>query len=109
MFLLPRGDAGRTPAVWQFDGHIAYTQKVEKNVTLEAYIDLFNIFDQQSIVQTDDNYTFDAVAPIQNGTAKDLAFAKNVSGAPLTKNANFGNGIAYQAPFYSRFGLRLMF
>jgi hypothetical protein len=109
VFLLPRGDAGRTPAVWQLDGHIAYSQKVQKNVTLEAYIDLFNLFDQQSVVQTDDNYSFDAVAPIQNGTAKDLAFAKNAFGAPINKNANFGQAIAYQAPFYSRLGLRLMF
>jgi hypothetical protein len=58
---------------------------------------------------TDDNYTYDAVAPIQNGTANDLKFAKNVSGQPVAKNANFGRPISYQAPFYSRLGLRLMF
>ena len=31
------------------------------------------------------------------------------SAAPVAKNANFGHAISYQAPFYSRLGLRLMF
>ena len=48
VFLLPRGTAGRTPTETQFDGHIAYSQKMQRNVTLEAYIDFFNIFDQQA-------------------------------------------------------------
>jgi hypothetical protein len=109
VFLLPRGSAGRTPTITQLDGHIAYSQKVQKDVTLEAYVDLFNLFDQQATLQTDDNYTYDAVAPILNGTAKDLAFAKNSLGGPVAKNANFGRAVSYQAPFYSRLGLRLTF
>jgi hypothetical protein len=109
VFLLPRGSAGRTPTETQFDGHISYAQKMKHDLTLEAYVDLFNIFDQQAALQTDDNYTFDAVAPIQNGTAKDLAYAKSATGGPATPNKNFGHPISYQAPFYSRLGLRLMF
>ena len=109
VFLLPRGSAGRTPAVTQLDGHVSYAQKLDKSVTLEAYVDLFNIFDEQATLQTDDNYTFDAVAPIANGTAQDLKFAKNIFGQTVTKNANFGQPIAYQSPFYTRLGLRLMF
>jgi hypothetical protein len=109
VFLLPRGTAGRTPTTTQLDGHISYAQKLDKGVTLEAYVDLFNVFDQQATLQTDDNYTFDAVAPIANGTASDLKFAKNIFGQTVTKNANFGQPIAYQQPFYTRLGLRLMF
>jgi hypothetical protein len=109
VFLLPRGSAGRTPAVTQFDGHIAYSQKLQEKMTLEAYVDLFNIFDQQAALQTDDNWTFDAVAPIVGGTSKDLAYAKSAVGGPATPNKNFGRPIVYQAPFYSRLGLRLMF
>jgi hypothetical protein len=109
VFVLPRGTAGRTPAETQLDGHISYQQKIPHNMTLEGYIDLFNIFDQQATLTTDDNWTFDAVAPIQNGTKKDLAYAKSAIGGPATPNKNFGNATSYQAPFYSRLGLRLMF
>jgi hypothetical protein len=109
VYLLPRGSAGRTPAITQLDAHISYAQKVRQNLTLEAFIDLFNVFDQQATMMTDDNYTYDAVAPIENGTKDDLKFAKNAFGGPIAKNANFGRPISYQAPFYSRLGLRLMF
>jgi hypothetical protein len=109
VFLLPRGSAGRTPTTTQVDSHISYAQKIQKGVTLEGFVDLFNIFDERATQMTDDNYTYDAVAPIQNGTANDLKFAKNTSGQALAKNANFGRPISYQAPFYSRLGLRLMF
>jgi Carboxypeptidase regulatory-like domain len=107
--LLPRGSAGRTPAVTQFDGHIAYGYQLSAKTNLEAFIDLFNIFNQQAAVLLDDNYTFDAAAPIVNGTTQDLKFAKNVNGQPVTKNQNFGNALAYQAPFSGRLGLRLNF
>jgi len=109
VFVLPRGTAGRTPTETQFDGHLSYSQKMQRNMTLEAYVDLFNIFDQQATLTTDDNWTFDAVAPIVNGTKKDLAYAKSAIGGPATPNANFGHATSYQAPFYSRLGLRLMF
>jgi hypothetical protein len=109
VFLLPRGTAGRTPTETQFDTHISYAQKMQYNMTLEAFVDLFNIFDQQAALTTDDNWTFDAVAPIVGGTKKDLAYAKSAVGGPATPNKNFGNATSYQAPFYSRLGLRLMF
>jgi hypothetical protein len=109
VFLLPRGSAGTTPWVTQFDAHVAYQQQLQHHLKLEGFIDFFNIFDQQATTMTDDNYTYDAAAPIENGTKSDLAFAKNAFGQPVTKNANFGRPISYQAPFYSRMGLRLMF
>jgi hypothetical protein len=109
VYLLPRGTAGRTPFVTQLDLHVAYGQKIRNNLKLEGFIDFFNVFDQQTTTMTDDNYTYDGTAAIVNGNKSDLAFAKNAFGAPITKNPNFGRPIAYQAPFYSRLGLRLMF
>ena len=44
-----------------------------------------------------------------NGKPSDLAYAKDFSGAPLVKNANYGHALAYQLPFRARFGLRLTF
>ncbi|HSZ83794.1 MAG TPA: TonB-dependent receptor, partial [Polyangia bacterium] len=107
--LLPRGSAGRTPWVTQLDSHISYEQHIRKNLRLQAFIDLFNVFDQQAAIQQDDNYTYDAAAPIVNGTATDLKYAKNASGAPIVKNPNFGQPVVYQTPFYTRLGMRLMF
>jgi hypothetical protein len=78
-------------------------------MNLEGFIDLFNIFNQQTAVITDDNYTFDAAPPIVNGTPSDLKFAKTASGQPIGKNPNYGQPLAYQAPFNARLGLRLTF
>jgi hypothetical protein len=109
VFLLPRGDAGRTPTVTQLDAKIAYARPMGPKMSLEAFIDLFNILNQQTTLQTDDNYTFQAAPPIVNGTTQDLKFAKDLSGAPLSKNPNFGQSLAYQTPFNARIGLRLNF
>ena len=65
-------------------------------MNLEGFIDVFNVLDQQTAILIDDNYTFDAAAPIVNGTPQDLKFAKTANGAPITKNPNFGQPLAYQ-------------
>jgi hypothetical protein len=109
VMLLPRGSAGRTPTVTELDGKIAYSRQLAPKVRMDAFIDLFNIFNEQTALLTDDNYTFEPTAPIVNGTPQDLKFAKNIGGAPVTKNANFGQPLAYQVPFHGRLGLRLTF
>jgi hypothetical protein len=108
--LLPRGAAGRTPPVTQFDGKLAYRRPLTPNTGLEAFVDLFNILNQQAVIRMDDNYTYDSAAAIVNGSPEDLKYAKNAdTGAPLNKNPNFGRPVAYQAPFSARMGLRLTF
>ena len=61
--LLPRGSGGRTPTVTQFDAKIAYGRPLSPPVNLEAFIDLFNVFNQQATLMTDDIYTFDCRRP----------------------------------------------
>ena len=68
-----------------------------------------SLANQQEATLTDDNYTFQMAASIVNGKPSDLAYAKDFSGAPLVKNANYGHALAYQLPFRARFGLRLTF
>jgi len=109
VFLLPRGSAGRTPTITELNGKIAYSRPVSDKMRLEAFVDLFNILNQQTALLEDDNYTYDAAPPIANGTAQDLKFAKNAGGQPITKNPNFGQPLAYQTPFNARMGLRLTF
>jgi hypothetical protein len=107
--LLPRGSGGRTDAITQFDGKIMYSRPLGGHMTMEAYLDLFNLFNQQATLITDDVYTYDLAASIINGTPADLKFAKNYAGAPITKNPNYGNALAYQLPFSGRLGLRILF
>ncbi len=109
VFLLPRGSGGRTPTTSELNAKIAYRRELAPKVTLEAYIDLFNLFNQQEATLTDDNYTFQMAASIVNGTPSDLPYAKTINGSPVAKNPNYGHALAYQAPFRGRFGLRLTF
>ena len=108
-FLLPRGSAGRTPTVTQTDIKIAYHRELSKTTAVEGFLDLFNIFDETTALQVDDNYTYEMAAPIVNGTVKDLQYAKNVMGTPIAKNTNFGKGTVFQQPFHGRIGLRFLF
>jgi hypothetical protein len=107
--LLPRGSAGRTPPVWQFDLRVGYLVPLSKLVKFEAFLDIFNIFNRQAALLTDDVYTYDLAPAIVNGNTSDLKFAKNVSGAPIDKNQSFGQALKYQAPISGRLGVRLTF
>ena len=109
IMLLPRGSGGRTPTVTELNGRIAYKRQLSPKVFMETYLDLFNIFNQQEAVLTDDNYTYSMAGAIVNGTPSDLKYAKDVSGAPIVVNPNYGHALLYQRPFNARFGLRLMF
>jgi hypothetical protein len=107
--LLPRGAGGRTPAVTQFDGKISYRRPLTVNTNLELFVDVFNLLNQQAVIRTDDDYTYESASSIVNGTKEDLKYAKNSSGGPLAVNPNFGRSTAYQAPVHGRLGLRLTF
>ncbi|MES1171778.1 MAG: carboxypeptidase regulatory-like domain-containing protein [Bacteroidota bacterium] len=109
VFLLPRGAAGRTPTVTQTDAKIAYRRELSKTTAVEAFLDLYNLFNERTALQLDDNYTFDPVAPIVNGSKEDLKYAINIFGTPVAKNPNFGQGTVFQQPFHGRIGLRFLF
>ena len=109
VLLLPRGDAGRSPTVTELNAKIGYGRSLGHKMNLEAFVDVFNVLDQQAALLVDDNYTYNAAAPIINGTPQDLKFAKNTNGAPIEKNPNFGQPLAYQTPINARLGLRLTF
>ncbi len=109
VFLLPRGSAGRTPAVTQIDARLAYRQALSKQATLELWVELFNLLNRRTPLRMDDNYTFDMAAAIVDGSASDLPFAKNIGSQPISVNPNYGRATAYQPPFHGRLGLRLSY
>ncbi len=114
-YILPRGAAGRTPLATRFDAHIAYGHQLSKLMKLEAFADIFNVFNQQTQLAMDEEYTFDNVNPIIGGTDADLAHAKALAGSGdstqtlIEKQPNYGNLSARQAPLSIRFGVRLTF
>lgn len=109
VFVLPRGAGGRTPTVTQLDLRVAYSYRIAGDYKLDAVLDIFNVFDSQTALAVDSNYTFDTVQPIPNGTYKDLSALKNNSGGKPALNSNYGQPTALQAPLAGRAGLKLSF
>jgi len=109
-FILPRGSAGRTPVVTRFDLHLSYRHQLTSGgMTVDAFIDIFNLFNQRTALLEDQDYTLDPVDPIIGGDASDLPHLKTVMGTPATKNPNYLSATAYQPPIAGRLGLRLSF
>jgi hypothetical protein len=109
VFVLPSGSGGRTPTVTQTDLHLAYEHKLGKLVKLSVYGDVINLFNQQEVINVDDEYTKSFVLPIPYGKTEDLRQLKTADGAPLFLNSNYGQPTAFQSPLTLRFGARLSF
>ena len=109
VFLLARGSGGRTPMVSQFDLHVGYDHKFNKRITLAVFADVINLFDQRAVTNVDDDYTYSSVSPVIQGKPADLLHLKDVTGAAIVLNSNYGQPTGYQAPLYMRLGGRLSF
>ena len=113
-YILPRGEE-RLGLTTRFDTHVAYGRELSDGMRLEAFVDLFNLFNQQPEVQVDESYTFESVNPIVGGDQGDLAHLKafGADGLPSSRtpetNPNFHNTYSRQAPLSARLGLRLIF
>jgi hypothetical protein len=102
--ILPRGAAGRTPTLTTLDLWLSYVFDV-----IEASWEVYNALNQRTAIAVDDEYTFEDVVPIVNGTVKDLASLRTVSGGAPRLNPNYGQPTAFQAPLAMRFGIRARF
>jgi hypothetical protein len=120
-FLLPRGLLGRSSFEHGVDLRLAYQRELGGNRTLEAFVDLFNVYNNQGVAAVDETYASSLpdnnVNPIVGADYEDLIWAKGLdqNGAEprvpqsALRNPNFGNPIARYAPFSARFGMRLTF
>jgi hypothetical protein len=113
-YLLPRGSIDRSPVTSNVDIHVSYGRRLDKNMTLEGFFNVFNLFNQQDELNVDENYTFDAALPIVGGDANDLKHAKSLSGGvmantTLNKNLNFDHVNLLTVPRSFQFGMRLTF
>jgi hypothetical protein len=131
-FLIQRGQGGRTPFFTQLDLRVQARWAIAGSFALSAWVDFFNVFNTQTAVAADQNYTYDFVQPVvgaqcssQNAAfssnpvqnlqnaCPDLKYLKTVDGRPVTVNQNWGRAAAsvaaYQQPFSMRLGLKLAF
>ncbi|HEY3353211.1 MAG TPA: TonB-dependent receptor [Polyangia bacterium] len=109
VYLLPRGDGGRTPWNYTVDLSLRYQRILGKDMTLAVSLDLFNLFNLNQTTAVDELYTSDDTQPINNGNISDLRHLKNYEGTRVTPYFNYGNALSYQSPLSGRFGLRLTF
>ena len=108
-FILPRGSGGRTPTIYSVDLRLAYGRTFSKGFRLDFTCDVFNVFNFHEVREVDDQYSFDYVGPIKNGTIADLKNLKNFNGGQPNLNPNYGQPTAYQAPLTMRLGARVSF
>jgi hypothetical protein len=139
VFILPRGSGDRTPWVFSSDLNLGYRFNIDKDKTVAATIDIFNLFNFQAATSTDSRYTTANVLPIPGGSTANLpqnvgnppiktcnppsmggnCTLRNDDGTPFASgtaanpngqvNPNYGNVTDYQPPRQFRFGLRMTF
>jgi hypothetical protein len=115
-FVLPRGTFGRTDFITQADLHVAYGRDIAKDMTLEVYFDIFNVFNLETQFAIDESYSYQSANPIVGGSKDDLAYLKHVNeddgketGEQVRKNLNFGNPVSRFDSMRGRVGLQLRF
>jgi hypothetical protein len=111
-FIMPRGTGERLPWNFSADLQLGYRYNIDKDKTVGATIDIFNLFNFQAATGRDQRYTTSDVFPVTNGNIATLQKLDPDTGLtvpfdPTTdKNPNFGNYNRYQPPRIFRFGLR---
>jgi hypothetical protein len=114
-YILPRGTGERAPFQSAVDVHAAYGRKLGRGIAVEAFVNVFNVLDQQPATRRDEIYTFDVVRPVVGGDAEDLRHLKRAGAGSamlneaVTVNPNYGNPIDSQLPLAVQLGARLTF
>jgi len=117
-FILPRGNAGTLPWVWDLDLKVGLNFRATKDTTVTFAVDCFNVFNSQQYTLIDQNYTFASVLPIigtganaqaLKGDPSSLRYADNTVYSHADDNPNFGRPIAYQPARVFRFSAKVSF
>ncbi|HEX7598504.1 MAG TPA: hypothetical protein VF518_09835, partial [Polyangia bacterium] len=107
-YFTPRGSMGRTPFVTRFDLHVAYRRGLQGKLSAEAFLDVFNLLNQRTVLTQDQVYSEDpGVVPVANASLK--AYTNPDGTSSVTKNPNFLMPTSYQAPISGRVGVRVFF
>jgi hypothetical protein len=76
---------------------------------LQVFFALYNVLNTATAVGRSDVYTGSYVEPIVNGDPAELKHLKSSDGGIAKPNEAYGHPVAYQAPIFTRFGLRFNF
>ncbi|WP_394820520.1 TonB-dependent receptor domain-containing protein [Pendulispora albinea] len=111
VYILPRGSGERLPWNANVGTHLGYGWRFENGMSVSVTMDIFNLFNFQGELATDNRYTRSSVLPIEGGSSGDLP--NNLKAAPGRSpftpaqiNPNFGKAFLYQEPRQFRFGVR---
>jgi hypothetical protein len=126
--VLPRGSGGRTPFNTKVDLRGAVQYVVKPPYTMKLSVDVLNVFNDQSVLAVDQDWTFDSVlgavdaqCSSRNAVTKGnkiqaaladcpaLQYLKTTSGRPATINENWGQATSFRSPLAVRFGLEFSF
>jgi outer membrane receptor protein involved in Fe transport len=109
-FILPRGAGGRLPFVHNIDTRLSANYRLSGNMMATVSVDVFNLFNFQSVTSVDQRYTSETVDAIIGGTKADLENLKaRGTDRTVVANPNFGKPLSYQSPRSIRLGARLSF
>ena len=121
--LMPRGDLGRSPTIYEYDVHVGYPVLVGKRASLQVTADMFNLFNKQAVTMFDQRYNLSSnpacagiPAAICNGdggmrhSESSLTPIGQLVGIAASTNPDFFlAGVRFTGPFSARLGLRLRF
>lgn len=105
-FAIPRGAAGRLPALTNANLHLA-----ARRGRVTATLDVFNLFDRRAPIAVDDRYASGDSRPVSGGDRTDLVWLKNDDpvfaddGRPAAVNARHGEPTRYQSPITAFLGV----
>jgi outer membrane receptor protein involved in Fe transport len=109
-FILPRGAGGTLPFVNTIDTRLSASYRLTHTMVASLSMDVFNLFNFQSVTAVDQRYTAETVDAIIGGTKADLEELKaRGTDSTVVANPNFGKPTAYQSPRSIRLGARLSF
>ncbi len=133
-FLLPRGELGRGDFDTGLDAHIGFARAISHGMSLELFADIFNVYNSQGTLATDDTYAPEfklagavgpdgtqqpgirqSANPVSGGSYSDLIWVKTINqndvetNIPIGRNPNFHNTSQRYAPASARLGVRLTF
>lgn len=104
VYLLPRGSAGRGPAISQ-----ANVRLLARWRGFDLTLDVFNVFDRQTATNLDEIYAGSTVRPIRGGTEADLVFLKTETGGDPVRRSGYRLPFAFQAPIAGTLGIHRAF